>query len=62
MIGILKQGLKIAPPEASCSGWSLGKVSRLGPFKSVTLKKCVATHDDVNSLSLQLNMHCGLSV
>ena len=26
MIGILQQGLRIAPPEASRSGWSLGKV------------------------------------
>ena len=26
MMGILQQGLKIAPPEASRSGWSLGKV------------------------------------
>ena len=28
MIGILKQGLRIAPPEASRSGWSLGKVCK----------------------------------
>ena len=27
MMGILQQGLRIAPPEASRSGWSLGKVS-----------------------------------
>lgn len=26
MMGILQQGLRIAPPEASRSGWSLGKV------------------------------------
>jgi len=26
MIGILQQGLRIAPPEASRTGWSLGKV------------------------------------
>ena len=26
MLGILQQGLRIAPPEASRSGWSLGKV------------------------------------
>ena len=26
MIGILQQGLRIAPPEAPTTGWSLGKV------------------------------------
>lgn len=27
MMGILQQGLRIAPPDASRTGWSLGKVS-----------------------------------
>ncbi|KAK2555408.1 Poly [ADP-ribose] polymerase 2-A [Acropora cervicornis] len=35
MIGILQQGLRIAPPEASCSGWSLGK----GIYTSDSLEK-----------------------
>lgn len=35
MIGILKQGLRIAPPEASRSGWSLGK----GIYTSDSLDK-----------------------
>ncbi|XP_073244839.1 poly [ADP-ribose] polymerase tankyrase-like isoform X3 [Porites lutea] len=35
MIGILQQGLRIAPPEASRSGWSLGK----GIYSSDSLDK-----------------------
>lgn len=42
MIGILQQGLRIAPPEASRSGWSLGKVCVVASASCSTLN--VATH------------------
>jgi len=41
MMGILQQGLRIAPPEASRSGWSLGK----GVYTSDSLEKSMGYMD-----------------
>lgn len=48
MIGILQQGLRIAPPEASRSGWSLGKVCVVTSGSSYTpnVAKHIAKHEE----------------
>lgn len=51
-MGILQQGLRIAPPEASRSGWSLGKVGDSVISANFLMLALIHTHTHTHTLFL----------